>query len=448
MPLVVASFYACGEATESPPQAPSGGDRAVGGAFANGGAGSDQAGSNDVQGGTSVARGGARNAGGVVGSTGGKQTGGAPPAVGGAGAGEATAGTDAGGEGALGGAGGAGGEGDGGSGGEPPAEWQQCSTIVRANESVQRAINGATVPATVCVEAGVYREDLTLRGGVSLLGTRDTVICGIVDGSEAGQTRITTVSSLEVYGQVVATGRPLLTLQNLSINVGNRAACSVRQPAVKFAHVDGGAAALTAINVRVGSPGFDVSVAPNGKLFTSAIRIAGSRCEGAQCYAFLSYSLGDEEIVEGSSVQLMLTNNLIENAALEALAIELVPRVTGEQVDGFKIQFLHNTITSKGDPNAPINFRAPPTVPVVIANNVVAYTSKAMIHEGELTMLVNNLFSDDEASKAWFGDFDGGNYVPSAMSPLLGAGSADYTTLVDIDGRARGNRIDVGAFQR
>lgn len=78
------------------------------------------------------------------------------------------------------------------------------------------------------------------------------------------------------------------------------------------------------------------------------------------------------------------------------------------------------------------------------------YAPQLMYRRGGWSILVTqvgNLFSDDESSKAWFSDFASGNFAPSAASPLIGAGSADYGVPTDIDGKPRVGGFDSGAYQ-
>jgi len=98
--------------------------------------------------------------------------------------------------------------------------------------------------------------------------------------------------------------------------------------------------------------------------------------------------------------------------------------------------------------NTAIAFWTPPTLPVVLANNVVAYVATP-VHgdDAPLLTLVGNVFSDDASSKDWFSDFAAGNFVPSAASPLIGAGSAEYGVPTDIDGKPRVGGFDSGAYQ-
>jgi hypothetical protein len=344
---------------------------------------------------------------------------------------------------------------DAGSAGEP-GDPNACHVTVPAGSAagtLQAAIDDAPVPSTVCLEVGRYAEDLQLRAGVSLRGSGDgSVVCGTVIG-DAATSATTTLSELQIAGRLRATGNVKLALRHLEINTGVTAVCAPVTDPVRIVQNGSGALELAVDDVTLGAPGFDISVKAGSEPIDDTIVIQNSRCNRSfQCYDFLRFAFTTEpaaQAASGSRLVLDVFNNVVRSTVLEAVVFEISGGLSDEDMAASRIWFRHNTLASNGDLNTAIAFWTPPTLPVVLANNTVAYlTTPVQGDDAPLLTQVGNVFSDDASSKDWFVDFASGNFAPSAGSPLIGAGSDDYGVPTDIDGKPRVGGFDSGAYQR
>jgi len=280
-------------------------------------------------------------------------------------------------------------------------------------------------PGTVCILAGQYQGNVQMRDGVNLSGTgSNTVLCGSIN-ADASINLGSKISNMSIAGQVGAVGSVNLNLIDLDVGQPTPGCNVAFQQAVQLKRQGPGGFRFAASNVRVGSPGFYLSIMPAGSPLDDVIRITQSRCvvNSNQCYDFLQLNLDTQP-----GEQLALGSRL--------------------DVD-VQVLVRHNTLTSMGDPNYAISFWETPGVPIVVANNVISYIGHPIFpaDSAQLTKVANSL-SSDVSSKAWFENFDSGNYRPSVGSPLVAAGDASFGTDVDIDGNPRVGHFDVGAYQR
>jgi len=428
--------YGCGRTAASAPDDASG---ASGGSNESGGA---------------QAHGGSKPSGGAS-STGGSSSsgnGGAMPASGGSltsgGAFSATGGVDGGAD----DAGSAGSAGSAGVGGDSGV----CGINVPATNAtggLQAAIDAAPVPSTICLGPGGFRGDLTLRAGVSLRGLGvGSVICGTVNG-DAATSRRTTLSDLQIEGAFEATGNVQLSLRDLEINTYHTAICSPGSSVgVRIAQTGGGALDLAIDGVTLGSPGIEIALRPGGERIDDSIVIRNSRCDStSQCYDFLRFTFDTQPAAQagvGSRLMLDIFNNVIRNVVLEGVVFDVKGSLSAEDAAQSRLWFRHNTLASAGDSNSAIAFYAPPSLPVVVANNAIAYIATPVLHgDAPAVTQVGNLVSADESSTSWFADFASGDFSPSLNSPLIGKGSSVYGVPTDIDGTTRVGGFDSGAYQ-
>jgi hypothetical protein len=411
---------------------------ASGGSLSSGGAFPSQGGAPN-SGGGGVAVGAATSATGGATIGGSAATGGSATTAGSAGAG--SGGLD----GAAGDAGSAGVGGDSG----------ECAVNVSATSetgALQAAIDAAPVPSTVCLHGGGYRGDLTLRAGVSLRGLGfGSVICGTVNG-DAATSRMTTLSDLQIEGRFEADGNVRLWLRDLEINTSHTAICGSSALGVRIAQTQGGSLDLTIDGVTLGSPGIEIALTPGGERIDDSIVIRNSRCNStSQCYDFLHFSFDTQPAAQassGSRLMLDVFNNVIRNVVLEGVVFEVKGGLNAQDTAQSKLWFRHNTLTSAGDSNSAIAFWNPPSLPVVLANNAIAYIATPVLHgDPPAITQIGNLVSTDESSTSWFTDFATGNFSPSVNSPLIGNGSSAYGLQTDIDGKPRVGGLDTGAYQ-
>jgi hypothetical protein len=326
---------------------------------------------------------------------------------------------------------------------------------VRAPSSIQEAIDGASSPGTVCVTAGVYQENLQLRDGVNLLGSGyDAIICGSI-GADAAVSLGAEVSQLAIVNHLTAMGPVRLSLHDLDFTIPLPAGCASEFPAeaVHIKRQGAGGFRFSANNLRVSEAGFYVSIMPAGEPLDDDIRISQSRCVSPfQCYDFLQFQLDTqpgENLALGSKLRLDVANNLVQNIELEGIVLNVNVSLHPEDADQVSVTIRHNTLISKGDPNYGIASWLTPGLPLVIANNVIAYVGHPLWRlDSPQTQQVANFVSSDVSSKSWFEDFDSYDFLPSVGSPLVGAGDASYGTSTDIDGNPRVGHYDVGAYQR
>jgi len=322
-----------------------------------------------------------------------------------------------------------------------------------AEGTLQSAIDAAPVPALVCLSGGGYRGDVTLRAGVDLRGIGlASVICGAVNG-DAATSRITTLSDLQLEGRLSATGNVKLSLRRLEIQTHHTAIClSGSTLPVEITQIGGGELALVADGVTFGSAGFDINLKPGSERIDDSIVIQNSRCNStSQCYDFLHFSFDTQpaaQAANGSRLVLDVFDNVLRNIVLEGVVFEINGGLSAEDTAASKLWFRHNTLASRGDLNSAISFWTTPTLPVVLANNVISYIRTPVLNGDVPTVTqVGNVFSDDESSTAWFNDFAQGDFSPSANSPLIGAGASAYGVPTDIDGKPRVGGFDSGAYQ-
>lgn len=357
-----------------------------------------------------------------------------------------------GGTGATAGEGEAGAVGAAGDSGEP----EGCTVTVPANGemgALQAAIDAAPARSTLCLEAGAYRGDVTLRPGVNLKGVGwASVICGAVNGDQAVAI-VTNVSDLQIEGPVSAAGNVQLNLLDLEINTGHTAICAPSSEPVRIVHDGGGLLDVVIDGVTVNSPGFEISVTPGGEHVDASIVVTRSRCDStSQCYDFLRFTFDTAPAAQaaaGSFLWLDVFNNVVRNVVLEGVVFDVKGGLSAEDAANSKLWFRHNTLASAGDLNSAIAFYTPPTLPVVLANNAVVYIATPVLNGDAPTITqAGNVFSEDESSTAWFTDFALGDFTPSADSPLIGAGVDEYGVPDDIVGTPRAGGFDSGAYQR
>jgi hypothetical protein len=243
-----------------------------------------------------------------------------------------------------------------------------------------------------------------------------------------------------------------LALTDLDIGQPSTRCAAFNVASVQLQHVGAGAMRLVAENLRVSSPGFDLAVTPAGAAIDDEVRIVRSRCAGfSQCWDFLRLSVGDRNdapLPLGSRLTVEASNNLVQNVVLEGMSFSLGARFQAEDVARSSVVIRHNTLTSQGDSNFGIAVWLNQSLSMTIVNNAIAYIATPFLTRDPPSPVSSNLFSSDPSSKVWFSDFDAGNFVPSAGSPLVGAGAVAYGVATDIDGRLRRGRYDAGAFQR
>lgn len=427
---------AAGGKAGQPGSSGSGGARAGGGAKAGAG-GALRGGAGGMS-----ATGGSGGGGAVMGGDGGSTSGAAGRG------GQATAGD---GGASAAGAPEAGNAGSAGDGGDPDACHVTVPSGVAAG-TLQAAIDDAPVPSTVCLLAGRYAEDLQLRAGVSVRGSGiGSVVCGTVIG-DAATGATTTLSDLQIAGRLRATGNVKLALRHLEINTGVTQVCAPGSDPVRIVQNGSGALDLVIDGVSVGAPGFDISVKPGSEPIDDSIVIQNSRCDrSSQCYDFLRFAFATEPAAEapaGSRLMLDVFNNVVRSTVLEAVVFEISGGMNAADTAASRLWFRHNTLASNGDLNTAIAFWTPPTLPVTLANNTVAYIDTPVQGDtAPMLTLVGNAFSDDVSSTDWFVDFAAGDFVPSAGSPLIGAGADAYGVPTDIDGKSRVGGFDSGAYQ-
>ncbi|HWP04530.1 MAG TPA: hypothetical protein VNN72_02255, partial [Polyangiaceae bacterium] len=331
-----------------------------------------------------------------------------------------------------------------------------CAATVPADGvtgALQAAIDAASVPSTLCLKGGGHRGDVTLRAGVSLRGEGwATIICGTVNG-DAATSGMTTLSQLQIAGEFSAGGSVKLSLRDLEINTGHTAVCAPASTATRFIHDGAGALQLLIDGVTIGSPGFEIAIEPGVGPIDDNIVLRNSRCDStSQCYDFLRFTFDTApaaQVAAGSRIVLDVYNNVVRNVVLEGVVFELRGGMNHEDSASSRLWFRHNTLASAGDLNSAVAFWTEPTLPVVLANNAIAYIAKPVLGGDALGITdVGNVYSDDESSTAWFDDFPLGDFSPSAGSPLIGAGADAYGVPTDITGKARTGGFDSGAYQR
>jgi hypothetical protein len=245
-----------------------------------------------------------------------------------------------------------------------------------------------------------------------------------------------------------------LSLRDLDIALKPPTGCSVvTQEAVRIKCQGAGKLQFLADNVRLGAPGFYISVMPAGEPLDDDIRITRSSCTSTtQCYDFLQLQIDTqpgEQLALGSQFNVEVSNNLVQDIVLEGITIELSGVLRPEDASRSLVLLRHNTLLSQGDWNYGIAFYEPPSIPVIIANNAISYIAHPLYRADPPQIAqTSNWVSSDASSKAWFENYDAGSFVPSLNSPLIGAGDPDYGTPVDIHGNPRTGHYDVGAYQR
>ena len=331
-----------------------------------------------------------------------------------------------------------------------------CDVTVHAPNSIQAAINHSAIPGTVCIAAGLYQENLQLRDGVNIRGTgADAMLCGSIE-ADAAITWGAELSQLSIFDQVGASSPVHLSLRDLDIATPPPDGCRVQaQGAVRIKRQGAGSLRFSANNVRVGSPGFDLSIVPAGSPLDDEIRITQSRCVSTfQCYDFLRLQLDTqpgEQLALGSRLSVDISNNLVQNIVLEGMTVNFPVVLQSADANQVLVKIHHNTLISQGPFNNDygILFWLKPGVPIVVANNAIAFFTQPLNYGDSPQLLqVANMLSSDASSKSWFENFDAGNFLPSVGSPLLAAGDATYGTPTDIDGKPRVGQYDIGAYQR
>jgi hypothetical protein len=428
-----------GTAASRAGSSPSTGGAPVMGGASGGSLTSGQGGANMARGGSPSETGGASGSGGRV-SQAGAPHGGTAAAGQRAAGGEATAGAAS--------------AGEAGSGGEGPAAGA-CAVTLRSDGNIgalQSAVDAAEVPSTICLEAGGFRGGLKLRAGVSLRGAGwASVICGPVIGDGA-TTRMTTLSDLQLAGALTATGNVQLSLRNLEINTGRTAICAPASGPVTLTQNSGGEMNLVIDGVTVESPGFEIRVTPGAARIDDSIVLTNSRCNStSQCYDFLRFTFDTAPATQsaaGSRMLLDVSNNVVRNIVLEGVVFEILGGLSAEDTANSRLWFRHNTLASAGDLNSAIAFWSPPALPIVLANNVVAYIRTPVFNlDAPNVFHTGNVFSDNEGSTSWFEDFALGDFSPKPDSPMIAGGDEDYGIPTDIEGKARSGGFDSGAYQ-
>jgi hypothetical protein len=329
-----------------------------------------------------------------------------------------------------------------------------CTITVSVPMTIQSAIDACPSPGTVCVNPGLYPENLTLRDGVDVRGSGlETKVCGTVS-ADAATTFGVSLSQLSISSKLSAKTSVRLMLADIDTAPQSSSDCpTALDHNIELARSSGTGINLSATRVKVGPWGFFVTLGGSDVPVQDRILIEQSRCvDPYQCWSFIELTLGSNTsgtFPAGSRLSVELTNNLVPNVVLDGLVFQGVSTLNAEDLAQSLILLRHNTIVSDGDPNYGIDFWSRTQVPTVLANNVVAYIGNPL-HNAEqpYIMLSSNVVSSTPDSKAWFEDFDGGDFTPSANSPLLGAADTNYAVPVDIDGRPRTGRYDIGAYQR
>lgn len=330
-----------------------------------------------------------------------------------------------------------------------------CDVTVHAPNSIQAAIDRAPSPGTVCVTAGIYQENLELRDGVNVRGSgTDAMLCGGIQANTVVALGAE-VSQLAILDHVAANGSVRLSLRDLDFTLPVPAGCAAEFPASAVTILRQGAGGLRFIadNLRVSSAGFNLSLEPAGTPLDDVIQITRSRCTNSnQCYDFFDFQIGTqpgEPLAPGSKLHVDVSNNLVQNIVLDGMLLNFSAVLQPEDADQVSVTIRHNTLISKGDSNYAIAAWVIPGVPFVLANNVISYIAHPLWGmDSPQTLQVANFVSSDVSSKSWFENFDSNDFLPSAGSPLLGAGNASYGTDTDIDGHPRSDHYDVGAYQR
>jgi len=344
---------------------------------------------------------------------------------------------------------------DAGSGGEG-SDPGTCAVTLQGDGvtgALQAAIDAAHVPSTICLKGGGYRGDLALRAGVSIRGDGwGSIICGTVSG-DAATSRMTTLENLQLEGAFSATGSVKLSLRDLEINTGHTAICAPASAPTRITQNDAGTLELLIDGVTIGSPGFELTLKPGGGLIDDTIFLRNSRCDStSQCYDFLRFTFDTApaaQAADGSRLLLDVVNNVVRNIVLEGVVFEIRGGLSAADAAASKLWLRHNTLASAGDLNGAISFYEAPTLPVVLANNAIAYLSNPVRGADSAAVTqVGNVISSDASSTDWFSDFALGDFSPSDGSPLIGAGSDTYGVPTDITGKARTGGFDSGAYQR
>jgi hypothetical protein len=245
-----------------------------------------------------------------------------------------------------------------------------------------------------------------------------------------------------------------LELADLDTQPASTADCPVvSDHNIEISRTGGAGISLSATRLKVGPWGFVIKLGGSDQPVQDRILITQSRCSNSyQCWNFIDLSFassGSGTLPSGSRVNVELTNDLVPNVVLEGLVFSGSAALSPEDAAQSRILLRHNTIISRGDSNYGIVVGATLNVPVTLANNVVAYISYPLGYNPPTNLtLFANWLSSDPSSKAWFENFDAGNFTPSANSPLVGAGDAAYGAPIDIDGHPRDGRYDIGAYQR
>jgi hypothetical protein len=289
---------------------------------------------------------------------------------------------------------------------------------------------------------------------VSLRGTGFTsIVCGDVVGDDA-TSGLTKLTDLQIEGNFSATGNVRLALHGLEINTGHTAICGNGAPEpVRFVQQSGGYLDVVVDDVLLSSPGIEVTLAPRGERIDDSIVISNSRCDStSQCYDFLHFTFDTAPAAQaaaGSRLVLDVFNNVVRNVVLEGVVFEVPGGLSGEDAAASRLWFRHNTLASAGDLNSAISFYTPPAVPVVVANNAIAYVRTPILNGDVPSVLeAGNTVSSDPSSTSWFTNFTLGDFTPSEGSPLIGNGTASYGVATDITGKARQGGFDSGAYQR
>lgn len=329
-----------------------------------------------------------------------------------------------------------------------------CDVIVSPPIAIQSAIDASPSPGLVCVRPGLYKEDLKLRDGVSLRGTgTDAMICGSVN-ADAADSLGAKLSQLSILHSITAVGSVRLELLDLDVQQPPPVGCPYYiDDSVNIKRANGRGIRLSATRVHLTAWGFVLSLDGSDVATDDQILITQSSCtDPNQCWGFLNLTVGTPSsgiFQPGSRVSVELSNNLVPNVVLDGIIVASNVPLRPEDAAQSRILIRHNSLISRGDSNNGVTFYGVPSMPVVFANNVISYISHPIHNDNQIPLRQSgNLLSSDKTSASWFENFDAGNFIPSANSPLIGAADSEYAVPVDIDGRPRQGHYDIGAYQR
>jgi hypothetical protein len=322
--------------------------------------------------------------------------------------------------------------------------------------TIDEAVNAATVPGVVCVDPGAYAGP-TLRAGVSIRGTGPgVVLCTETNALLATSDAPTNIENLDLPFSFQIVEFSQVSLRDLRVGDASDAdACKGFPPATPAGvNLKSGQASDVTISVEnltfASSQGIGIGLTLPISTVHDQVSVTRSRCVNAfQCFDLVHLSVDtspNTPTPNASRFDVDISNNVMQHTVLEGIEFA-ASDLPDEVLANSTLLIRNNTILSDGDNNYGIVFWNMQIPATIVANNVVSYMGNPVWVGNVTPTLVSNALSQTADSKAWFQDFDHGDYRPAAGSPLIGAADPSYAPDVDVDGSPRSAPSDIGAYQ-